>query len=313
MPFTVITLRKVPNALRGDLTRWMQEIATGVYVGNYNSRVREYLWKRVTDEVGNGEATMCFSCRNEIGYSFQTYHTERQVVDYDGIPLVLIPDNNSETEQDENRTGFSRASKYHRARRIICSRHTSSENEPASNNNIQADLTVTKSGIETGLVFLDIETTGLDADKDQIIEIGAVKVLDGKEFEFHKLICSNVPIPAAVRRLTGISDNTLKGGIKLENGIRSLAEFIRGSVLIGYNIAFDLKFVNREFEKFSLGIIQNRTIDLLHEAKRKNSFQINYKFETTLKEYGIDQAVVHRALEDAKLTYQLFNQMQLKV
>ena len=148
--------------------------------------------------------------------------------------------------------------------------------------------------------------------KEMIKKVSA-KVLDGKEFEFHKLICSDVPIPAAVRRLTGISDNTLKGGIKLENGIRSLAEFIRGSVLIGYNIAFDLKFVNREFEKFSLGIIQNRTIDLLHEAKRKNSFQINYKFETTLKEYGIDQAVVHRALEDAKLTYQLFNQMQLKV
>ena len=46
MPFTVITLKKVPDSLRGDLTRWMQEIATGVYVGSYNSKVREYLWKR---------------------------------------------------------------------------------------------------------------------------------------------------------------------------------------------------------------------------------------------------------------------------
>ena len=45
MPFTVITLKKVPNSLRGDLTRWMQEIATGVYVGNFNSRVREALWQ----------------------------------------------------------------------------------------------------------------------------------------------------------------------------------------------------------------------------------------------------------------------------
>ena len=36
MPFTVITLTNVPNSLRGDLTRWMQEIATGVYVGNFN-------------------------------------------------------------------------------------------------------------------------------------------------------------------------------------------------------------------------------------------------------------------------------------
>ena len=72
MPFTVITLKKVPNSLRGDLTRWMQEIATGVYVGNFNSRVREALWQRITDTVGEGEATMSFAFRNEIGYSFQT-------------------------------------------------------------------------------------------------------------------------------------------------------------------------------------------------------------------------------------------------
>ena len=47
MPFTVITLKKVPQALRGDLTKWMQEITTGVYIGNFNTKVREKLWKRV--------------------------------------------------------------------------------------------------------------------------------------------------------------------------------------------------------------------------------------------------------------------------
>lgn len=91
MPFTVITLKNVPNSLRGDLTRWMQEIATGVYVGNYNSKVREYLWKRISEMVKEGEATISFSCRNEVGYSFSTCNTERQIVDFDGIPLVLLP------------------------------------------------------------------------------------------------------------------------------------------------------------------------------------------------------------------------------
>lgn len=61
MPFTVITLKKVPPSLRGDLTKWMQEIATGVYVGNFNSKVRENLWKRVIDNVKEGEATICYS------------------------------------------------------------------------------------------------------------------------------------------------------------------------------------------------------------------------------------------------------------
>ena len=50
-------------------------------------------------------------------------------------------------------------------------------------------------------------------------------------------------------------------------------------------------------------------IELMHEAKRRNSFQTNYKFETTLQEYGINQPVVHRALEDTKLMYQLYIRM----
>ncbi len=43
MPFTVVTLKSVSPSLRGDLTKWMQEIATGVYIGNFNSRIREKL------------------------------------------------------------------------------------------------------------------------------------------------------------------------------------------------------------------------------------------------------------------------------
>ena len=90
MPFTVITLKNVPPSLRGDLTKWMQEISTGVYVGNFNSRVREYIWKRVCDSAETGEATISYSFRNEIGYNFETLNSGRTVIDCDGIPLVLV-------------------------------------------------------------------------------------------------------------------------------------------------------------------------------------------------------------------------------
>lgn len=60
MPLTVITMTNCPLSLRGDLTKWMQEIATGVYVGNFNSRVREELWKRIEDSVGNGANELFF-------------------------------------------------------------------------------------------------------------------------------------------------------------------------------------------------------------------------------------------------------------
>ena len=52
MPFTVVTLKSVPPSLRGDLTKWMQEIAIGVYIGNFNSRIREKLWNRIQANVG---------------------------------------------------------------------------------------------------------------------------------------------------------------------------------------------------------------------------------------------------------------------
>ena len=311
MPFTVITLKKVPESLRGDLTRWMQEIATGVYVGSYNSRVREYLWKRVTDTVGQGEATLSFSCRNEIGYNFCTYNTERKVIDFDGIPLVLIPvDTSSEESTNDKPHGFSDASKYHQARRKVRTKA-----EPKSQKEAFEGLSVSSEEsddqIVKDVVFLDIETTGLNADTDEIIEIGAVKVSDDKIIEFHRLIRINSSIPDIVSKLTGISDDMLSKGISIEECIQDFNSFIQGAVIIGYNISFDINFLNKALQKFSLEPIHNKIIDLMQEAKKRNGFQSNYKFETTLKEYGIKKAVLHRALEDAKLMQELYNQMGL--
>ena len=111
MPLTVITMTNCPLSLRGDLTKWMQEIATGVYVGNFNSRVREELWKRIEDSVGNGAVTMSFSSQNEIGYDFKTIHSNREVVYLDGLPLVSIPSN--DMLECDIKYGFSAVSYTH--------------------------------------------------------------------------------------------------------------------------------------------------------------------------------------------------------
>ena len=116
MPFTVITLKKVPQALRGDLTKWMQEITTGVYIGNFNTKVREKLWKRVKENVKDGEATLSFSYRNELGYQFDTHNTSFSNIDMEGIPLVFIPNENID-EKREITHGFSNAAKFRNAKR----------------------------------------------------------------------------------------------------------------------------------------------------------------------------------------------------
>lgn len=52
----VVTLTKVPQSLRGDLTKWYQEVQTGVYVGNVSARIRDLLWDRINRNIGSGEA-----------------------------------------------------------------------------------------------------------------------------------------------------------------------------------------------------------------------------------------------------------------
>lgn len=297
MPLTVITVKNVPLSLRGDLTRWMQEIATGVYVGNFNSRIREYLWQRVINTVGQGEASMSFACRNEIGYSFNTYNTSRQIIDYDGIPLVLIP-SLAQLENNEIQPGFSNASKFHRGQRKVLPSTTQKEKKENEIENLAPK--------QKSIVFLDLETTGLDPLNDQIIEIGAIKIGKDQAVEFHRIVQTDHPVPQAITELTGISQEMVRAGNPLLDSMHALREFIEDATLIGYNILFDIRFINAAFSKFNIDRIQNTVIDLISICKKKNSFQANYKFETSLKEYQITNTVPHRALEDARLMHQLY-------
>ena len=304
MPFTVITLTNVPNSLRGDLTRWMQEIATGVYVGNFNSRVREYLWKRILDMVGDGSATISYAHRNEIGYSFLTCNTERQKIDFEGIPLVLLPIENSSKEKNLKGEGRHYIEKSQS--------HIIQHKNDHSTLRLPEKVDDCKELLEQDnldLVFLDIETTGLNADVDQIIEIGAIKISKGIQYNFHRMIHIGIPVPAIVQKITKITDEMLKNGAELKSCIKEFQEFVKGAMLVGYNISFDLKFLNKALENNYSERFHNKTKDLMYKAKKLNISQANYKFETTLKFYGIEQNVEHRAFEDAKLLYTLYKKM----
>ena len=85
----VIVLENVPARLRGRMAIWLVEVRAGVYVGDYGRRVREYLWKQVCDEVGNGNAVMAWSAPNESGFELATFGANRrEPVDFEGLQLV---------------------------------------------------------------------------------------------------------------------------------------------------------------------------------------------------------------------------------
>ena len=64
-----------PPSLRGDLSKWLCEINTGVYVGNVSSRVRDAIWDRVCENLKNGQATLVFNTNNEQRMDFRTHNT----------------------------------------------------------------------------------------------------------------------------------------------------------------------------------------------------------------------------------------------
>lgn len=281
MPMTVITLKSVPQSLRGDLTRWMQEIATGVYVGNFNSRIREYLWNRVKETMGHGEASMCFAARNEFGYDFVTENTLRSVIDYDGLPLIFIPKEISESTGLAR--GFSNAAKFHRARNAVKRKDKAK-----------------------GYVIINIVTDGLNVQQNHILEIGAIRCENGEESSFHELIAYAGSIPEHITNMSGITCSMLQQkGKPIEQVLAALREFIGESELIGYYVGFDIECLNRELEKCGLGYLNNRVHDLLAIIRKEQIFQEDYKLETSLKSYGISENVPHRALGKAELVKRL--------
>lgn len=297
MPLTVVTLSKAPLSLRGDLSKWMQEIAPGVYVGNFNSKVREELWLRVTESVRYGEATLSYAFRNEIGYQFMTHNTESKVIEFDGIPLVMFPCVEGEGFVAQE-TGFSDASKRRSANRFSSTASIIDESEDG-----KSSLS-TKKG--KPYVAIDIETDGLKKENNRIIEIGAVKIENNKLSYFSTLIQHGCDLPEDIILLTGIENELLaKEGITEKQALIKFKAFIQDLDLVGYNIGFDLGFLNESFQRLQMEPLKNNVFDLLKFVKREKMFLDNYKLETVLKDYGINGNVPHRALLDAELILEL--------
>ena len=88
----LLVVERVPPGLRGELTRWMVEVQSGVFVGSLSSLVRERLWERVVERVRDGAAILAYSSPSEQGFAIRTYGpTSREVVDFDGLLLVRTP------------------------------------------------------------------------------------------------------------------------------------------------------------------------------------------------------------------------------
>jgi CRISPR-associated protein Cas2 len=87
----VMVLEKVPRSLRGELTRWLLELDTGVFVGRVSATVRELLWEKAVEKAGEGRCAMAWRANNEQGFSLRLHgYPDRSLRDFDGIVLVTV-------------------------------------------------------------------------------------------------------------------------------------------------------------------------------------------------------------------------------
>ena len=124
----VIMLSDCPPKVRGDLSKWLCEINTGVFVGNVSSRVREEVWQRICENIKSGQATMVFSAPGEQKMDFRVHNTTWEPVDLDGIKLMRRPlpaarkSDGAEKEEQRHQGAKSRAEQLYMAERMAKAR-----------------------------------------------------------------------------------------------------------------------------------------------------------------------------------------------
>lgn len=85
----VLSVSAVPEHVRGAMSRWLIEVAPGLYVGTVSARVRDELWSLVSDSISDGAAVCAYPDNTEQGFSLHTAgERRREVVDFDGLKLV---------------------------------------------------------------------------------------------------------------------------------------------------------------------------------------------------------------------------------
>ena len=284
---TVVVLSNCPPRLRGDLTKWMIEVNTNVYVGQFSARVRDELWQRVCENVKNGQATMVFSANGEQKMDFRVHNTTWEPADFDGIKLMLRPspeylEGKAPAKPQRTRGTFQRRN----ARR---SRHDSEK-----------------------LAVLDIETTGLSYTDDRILEIGALRVEDDTAAEsFQALIAQDKPVPASAQRLTGITEQMLReSGVPLREALLRLEKFLEDRTLICQNGVFDLAFLQYACQRHQVPVIRNHYLDTRVMARRQLRDVADYKLGTLAAYFSIDYSGVHRALRDCELTLAVYRKLK---
>lgn len=157
-------------------------------------------------------------------------------------------------------------------------------------------------------IAIDLETTGLDPEFDEIIEICAVKIENNEiKDTFVTLIKPSEKIDPFIEELTGITNDMLVSAPKIETVLDDLKDFLNDSILLGYNVNFDINFLYDNFLYYKKIHFNNDFIDILRIARKLLKQLDNHRLKDLKKHFNIKAINEHRALDDVNVTIEIFN------
>ena len=171
--------------------------------------------------------------------------------------------------------------------------------------------------VDLEYVVFDLETTGLKAQEgDSIIEIGAVKMKNGKILDrFDLLINPGILISDEISGITSITNEMLKGKGNEKDGVIKFMKWVGDLPMVAHNARFDLSFLEMAYLKYDLGRINNNIIDTLALSRYLESHERYHNLATLVIRYGIDwdEEKHHRADYDSEGTALIFYKMLEKL
>lgn len=158
---------------------------------------------------------------------------------------------------------------------------------------------------KTFCVF-DLETTGFAPENDRIIEIGAVRIVDGKfKDTFNSYIDPKIPIPEKITQLTGIRDSDVMGQPLIDEVLLDFYKYSANTILVGQNVQFDYGFIAVNGARQNI-YFENEMMDTIVLAKKYLPELRRYKLSNLTKHFGVENVSAHRGIYDAIATAEVF-------
>jgi DNA polymerase III epsilon subunit len=156
-------------------------------------------------------------------------------------------------------------------------------------------------------VVIDVETTGLDPAQDRVCEVGAIRLVGGKEEgRFHSLVNPAMPMPAIAKSKHGISDEMLKEAPAFGAIAPDLRKFMSQSCLVAQNAEFDVGFLNAEFVRAGMTKLAMPALDTILLARKVKPGLPTYNLDTLAYHFKVKFKERHRSIGDCEVTGVIF-------